>query len=200
MENQYFTTWEIIKFFKCFLKNEKLNLNIKLSTDSSFANHRSRSHPILYIILHKSKKFRCIVKFLEFWAFGVLTFRNLEPSIPQPLVIFGCRLTDHSNFYAENIISMLLAIDILNSESVFFIIIDWLMNWLLRQWDFRISISLINDIWIVLSLKIPRSAFFCSGNFSFSALLFHKLLFQGIKFSVFDTSVNNNLYKFRVVS
>ena len=52
----------------------------------------------------------------------------------------------------------------------------------------------------MLSLKIPRSAFFCSGNFSFSALLFHKLLFQGIKFSVFDTSVNKNLYEFRVVS
>ena len=67
------------------------------------------------------------------------------------------------------------------------------MNWLLRQWDFRILISLINDISIVLSLKIPRSVFFCSGNFSFSALLFHKLLFQGIKFSVFDTSVNKNL-------
>ena len=49
------------------------------------------------------------------------------------------------------------------------------------------SISLMNDIWIVLSLKIPRSVFFFSGNFFFSALLFHKLLFQGIKFSVFDT-------------
>ena len=66
--------------------------------------------------------------------------------------------------------------------------------------SFRSSISLINDIWIVLSLKIPRSVFFCSGNFSFSALLFHKLLFQGIKFSVFDTLVNKNLYEFRVVS
>ena len=74
------------------------------------------------------------------------------------------------------------------------------MNSLLRQWDFRISISLLNDIWIVLSLKIPKSVFFCCGNFSFSALLFHKLLFQGIKFSVFDTSVNKNLYEFRVVS
>ena len=74
------------------------------------------------------------------------------------------------------------------------------MNQLLRQWDFRISISLINDIWIVLSLKIPRSVFFCSRNFSFSALLFHELLFQGIKFSVFDTSVTKNLYEFRVVS
>ena len=66
--------------------------------------------------------------------------------------------------------------------------------------SFRSSISLINDIWIVLSLKIPRSVFFCSGNFYFSALLFHKLLFQGIKFSVFDTLVNKNLYEFRVVS
>ena len=74
------------------------------------------------------------------------------------------------------------------------------MNWLLRQWDFRISISLINGIWIVLSLKIPRSVFFCSGSFSFSALLLHKLFFHGIKFSVFDTSVNKNLYEFRIVS
>ena len=74
------------------------------------------------------------------------------------------------------------------------------MNWLLQQWDFRISIFLINDIWIVLSLKIPRSVFFCSENFYFSALLFHKLLFQGIKFPVFDTSVNKNLHEFRVVS
>ena len=74
------------------------------------------------------------------------------------------------------------------------------MNWLLRQWDFRISISLINDIWIVLLFKIPSSVFFCSGNFYFSALLFHKLLFQGIKFCVFDTSVNKYLYEFRVVS
>ena len=57
-----------------------------------------------------------------------------------------------------------------------------------------------NDIWIVLSLKIPGSVCFCSGNFSFSALLFHKLLFQGMKFSVCDTSVNKNLYEFRVVS
>ena len=74
------------------------------------------------------------------------------------------------------------------------------MSWLLRQWDFRISISLINDIWNVLSLKIPMSVFFCSGNLSFPALLFHQLLSQGIKFSVFDTSVNKNLYEFKVVS
>ena len=74
------------------------------------------------------------------------------------------------------------------------------MNSLLRQWNFRISILLINDIRIVLSLKIPRSVFFCSGNFSYSASLFHKLLFQGIKFSIFDTSVNKNLYEFRVDS
>ena len=125
--------------------------------------------------------------------FGVLTFRNLEPSIPQPLVIFGCRLTDHSDFYAVGEYNF-YAFSYRHSQFwiCFFIIIDWLMNWLLRQWYFRISISLINDIRIVLSLKIPRSVFFCSGNFSFSALLFHKLLFQGIKFSVFDTSVNKN--------
>ena len=95
---------------------------------------------------------------------------------------------------------MLLAIDISILNLFFLIIIDWLMNSLLRQHDFTISISLTNDIWIVLSLKIPRSVFFCSGNFTFSALLFHKLLFQGIKFSVFDTSVNKNLHEFRVVS
>ena len=74
------------------------------------------------------------------------------------------------------------------------------MNWLLLQSDFRISIFLINDIWIVLSIKILWSVFFSSGIFSFSASLFHKLLFQGIKFSVFDTSVNKNLYKFGIVS
>ena len=49
----------------------------------------------------------------------------------------------------------------------------------------------MNDIW---------SVFFCSGNFSFSASLFHKLLFQGIKFSVCGTSVNKNLDKFEEVS
>ena len=36
LENQYFTTWEIIKFFKWFLKYEQLNLKVKLSINSSF--------------------------------------------------------------------------------------------------------------------------------------------------------------------
>ena len=141
-------------------------------------------HPILYSILQKSKKFRWMSKFSEFWV-----------------LIFSCRLTDHSDFYAVGEYNF-YAFSYRHSQSwiSFFIIIHWLMNWLLRQWDFRISISLINDIWIVLSLKIPRFVFFCSVNFSFSALLFHKLLFQGINFSVFDTSVNNNLYLFTVVS
>ena len=171
MKNQYFTIWEIIKFFKWFLKNEKLNLKIKLSINSSFANHWSRSTQ--YYILF-SKRVR---------NFDVCqNFRN-----------FDFNAVGEYNFYASSYRHSQFWI-------YFFIIIHWLMNWLLRQWYFKISISLINDISIVLSLKIPRSLFFCCWNFSFSALLFHKLLFQGIKFSVFDTSVNKNLSEFRVVS
>ena len=190
MENRYFTNWEIIKFFKWFIKNKKINLKIKLSINSSFANHWSHSTQH-YILFSKTVK-----------NFDVCqSFRSFNLSEPWALVIFGCRLTDHSDFYAVREYNF-YAFSYRHSQFwiCFFIIIHWLMNWLLRQWGFRISISLIKDIWIVLSLKIPRSAVFCSGNFSFSALLFHKLLFQGIKISGFDISVYKNLYEFRVVS
>ena len=139
-------------------------------------------HPILYIILQKSKKFLCMSKFSEFWAFGVLTFRNLEPSIPSPLIIFGCRLTDHSDFYAVGEYNF-YAFSNRHSQFwiCFFIIIDWLINWLLRQWDFRISISLINDIWIVLSLKIPRSVFFLFWKFFFFSFTVSQITISGHK-------------------
>ena len=136
-------------------------------------------------------------------SFGVLSFRSFnlsEPWAVDTLTVSYFRL--YSDFYVVGEYNF-LAFSYQHSQfwiCFFLIIIDWLLNWLLRQWDFRTSISLINDIWIVLSLKIPRSVFLCSGIFSFSALLFHKLLFQGIEFSVFDTSVNKNLYEFRVVS
>ena len=126
----------------------------------------------------------------EPWAVDNLTVSNFRLSINRP---FGFFAVGEYNFYACSYRHLQFWI-------CFFIIIHWLMNWLLRRWDFRISISLINGIWIVLLLEIPSSVFFCSGNFSFSALLFHKLLFQSIKFSVFDTSVNKNLYEFRGVS
>ena len=127
----------------------------------------------------------------EPWAVDTLTVSNFRLSINRPFGFLRCRRIQFLCFD-------LTTFSILNF--FFFIIIHWLKNWLLRQWDFRILISLINDIWIVLSLKIPRSVFFCSRNFSSSALLFHKLLFQGIKFSVFATSVNKIFYEFRVVS
>ena len=92
MENQYFTTWKIIKFFKWFLKNKKLNSKIKSSINWSFVILIFAILKFRNIGRDKSKKFRCKSKFSEFWVFGVLTFRNLA------LVSFGCRLTDHSDF------------------------------------------------------------------------------------------------------
>ena len=125
MENQYFTTWEIIKFFKWFLKNEKLNLKIKWSINSSFANHWSRSTQ--YYILF-SKRVR---NFDVCQNFEVLSFRSFNLSEPWAVdtsTVSNFRLSINRPFGFSMLfrISMLLAIDILNFESAFYD--NWLVN------------------------------------------------------------------------
>ena len=59
-------------------KKWKITFENKIIDQLIFRQSLVTFHLILYIILQKSKKFRCMSKFSEFWAFGVLTFRNFE--------------------------------------------------------------------------------------------------------------------------
>ena len=63
MENQYFTTWKIIKYFGCsndFLRNEKLNSKVKLSNNWYFVI-------LMFAILKFRNIGRSIFRRSKFW-------------------------------------------------------------------------------------------------------------------------------------
>ena len=125
-------------------------------------------HPILYIIFQKSKKFRCMWKFSEFRAFGV---------------ILSCRLTDHSEFYAVREYNFYV---FSYRHSQFWIcsliIIDWLMNWLLRQWDFTISISLEMILGLFFRSRFRGLYFSVQEIFLFQLYHFINYYFRALSF------------------